>query len=61
MAAAWSLRAMAALPWDLKDSDSGVVGETVGLSVPAFAVVLLLLLTPAAGVEPAVSLPFSFS
>ena len=61
MAAAWSLRAMAALPWDLKFSDSGVVGDAVGVvgfcgSDPV-AVVVLLLPAPAA----AVSLPFSFS
>ena len=35
MASGWSFRAMAALPWDLKSSDSGVVA--LGPPVPAAA------------------------
>lgn len=59
MAAGWSLRAMAALPWDLNCSDSGVVEDTLGADLgvaPAPVVVLLLVPAP-----PVVSLPLSFS
>ena len=58
------MRAMAALPWVLKDSDSGVVGEgdvDLGGLAPAAVLLLLLLLLPLVDALAGGVLPLSFS